>query len=401
MISEPLIKSAIEQLSIDPYDIECAQFVQGRIRSMDVEDILHPDPFRRTNPTHPNSVTGPIMLGKVRHSNTCWGIHQEALTEHFCCVGRTGGGKTTIIKSIIRQLLKFPDSKVTILDRKQDFPKFAQDNGIAYLLADDYPDFICALPDGVSARIYSNIIGEIIATQLETRIAGQILITETLCNAINDNDNLTLVHFASRLVARAEQSRGTTRDSLMRVGHQLRVLSSILGNASSSTGRSHWQALNKHSWALSLAGLSVSHQNFCIAVNFAKELLYRICNNLHSRSLRRLIVIDEASPIFPRTGTKKTALLLDYFQQARAFGIGVIFASQSMNLADEIFANTAIKVGVGGFGHGADYEAFGSAVGLNRAQREFMRTIGQPGSAIVKDIRYPHPFSVQIDRPAE
>jgi hypothetical protein len=102
--------------------------------------------------------------------------------------------------------------------------------------------------------------------------------------------------------------------------------------------------------------------------------------------------------IFPKTGTKKTALLLDYFQQARAFGIGVIFASQSMNLADEVFANTATKIAVGGFGHGGDYEAFASAVGLNRAQREFMRTITRPGAAVVKDLRHPYPFTVQIDR---
>lgn len=189
------------------------------------------------------------------------------------------------------------------------------------------------------------------------------------------------------------------KESLLRVSHRLRMVSEIVGCAASSHVRPDWQKLIDMDWSLSLAGLATSQQNLCITVYFAKLLLYRIYNNLRSDKLETLIVLDEASTVFPKTGTKKTALLLDYFQQARAFGIGVIFASQSMNLADEVFANTAIKVAVGGFGHGSDYEAFGSAIGLNRAQRDFMRTISQPGSAVVKDIRHPHPFTVQIERP--
>lgn len=73
---------------------------------MDVQDMLNPDPFRSSNPTRPGDINGPICLGKVKHSSLMWGIHPAALTEHLCCLGRTGGGKTTVIKSILGQLLK-------------------------------------------------------------------------------------------------------------------------------------------------------------------------------------------------------------------------------------------------------------------------------------------------------
>lgn len=106
LTSDPLIKSALQQLSINPFDIECEQLIRQEIRSMEVQDILDPDPFRRVNPTHLSNVTGPIRLGRVQHSNVCWGIYPEALTEHLVLIGRTGGGKTTVIKAIIRQLLK-------------------------------------------------------------------------------------------------------------------------------------------------------------------------------------------------------------------------------------------------------------------------------------------------------
>ena len=74
-----------------------------------------------------------------------------------------------------------------------------------------------------------------------------------------------------------------------------------------------------------------------------------------------------------------------------------IWFHETGRLTDEVFANTATKIAVGGFGHGGDYEAFASAVGLSRSQREFMRTITRPGAAVVKDLRHPHPFTVQID----
>ncbi|MCP4603467.1 MAG: ATP-binding protein [Proteobacteria bacterium] len=106
LASAPLIKSALQQLSIDPSDFECEQLIENQIHSMDVQDILNPDSFRRTNPDRLSNVTGPIQLGKVRHTNVPWGIYPKALTEHTCLIGRTGGGKTTVIKAIIRQLLE-------------------------------------------------------------------------------------------------------------------------------------------------------------------------------------------------------------------------------------------------------------------------------------------------------
>ncbi|MCH9031993.1 MAG: ATP-binding protein [candidate division Zixibacteria bacterium] len=216
---------------------------------------------------------------------------------------------------------------------------------------------------------------------------------------MNGKNYPTLRDLSRVLFVISSKSKGSQKEAALRLGHRIRSLIEIIGDAAASRQRPDWGRLIESDWALSLSGLASTTQSLCITIYFAKVLLYRICNNLRSDNLETLIVLDEASMIFPKTATKKTSILLDYFQQARAFGIGVIFASQSMNLADEIFANTAIKIAVGGFGHGADYEAFGSAVGLNRAQRDFMRTISQPGSAVVKDIRHPHPFTVQIERP--
>ena len=103
---QPDIKTALQQLSVNPQDGECIAHVRSRLRAAAIQEILNPEPFRRTNPTSANRVTGPILLGKIRHSGVPWGIRQDALTEHLICVGRTGGGKTTTIKKILREILK-------------------------------------------------------------------------------------------------------------------------------------------------------------------------------------------------------------------------------------------------------------------------------------------------------
>ena len=293
---------------------------------------------------------------------------------------------------------------IIIFDRKQEFYDLALDFKLFYFLLEDWIDNWCPPPSGVASITWFNIFAETLAAFFELHMVAQIMIIDALINltkgsGTGGNIFPTLRDLSEYFFAKSVKAKGAGQDTSLRLAHRFRTIVTVFGNAAASEKSLDWQKLSKIDWALSLAGLAPSLQSLCVTIYFAKVLLYRICNNLRSDKLEVLICIDEASMIFPKTGTKKTSFLLDYFQQARAFGIGVIFASQSMNLADEIFANTAIKIGVGGFGHGADYEAFGSAIGLDREQRDFMRTIGTPGSAIVRDIRYPHPFTVQIKRP--
>ena len=292
---------------------------------------------------------------------------------------------------------------ILIFDRKQDFFDLAFEFELLYFLMRDFRDNWLAPPTGVDDRLWINIVAEILAASYELRIAAQVLFVETSMDLYKlakqtGSGYPTLRDVSRRLYAISNEVKGPARENVLRLGSRLSSSIAILGNAATAKQCADWQRLSQHDWALSLAGLASTTQSLCISIYFAKTLMYRVCNNLRSDKLETLIVLDEASTIFPKGSNKKTSILLDYFQQVRAFGIGVIFASQSMNLSDEVFANTATKVMVGGFGHGSDYEAFGSAVGLNRSQRDYLRTISRPGDAVVKDLRHPHPFTVQIDR---
>ncbi len=398
LLNDPPTLTALGQLRVDPYNQSCLKFVHMKINAYDKQEALHPEPFRKTNPKTKNTVSGPIHLGIVNHSQVQYGIHSNSLPRHLLIAGITGGGKSTIISHIIKQLV---DEKIMIIvpDRKMDFYKIALNHNFLYLLHNDFHDNWLKPPNGVDADLWYNILAEILATHFELRIGAQALLVDILTDLTNKLSVYPTLHdLIKRLNEIAYSKRNSNKEVALRLSFRLKWLLTTLGNNVASRKTPDWSKLMNTSWAFSIAGLASSIQTLCVTIYFAKVLLYRICNNLRSDDLASLFILDEASMIFPKSSSKKTSLLLDYFQQARAFGLGVIVASQSMNLAPEIYANTGTKICVGGFGYGSDYAEFASAIGLNKEKSDFMRTISQPGSAIVKDPRYPLPFSVQIER---
>ena len=106
LLSNPPTLTALGQLRIDPYNQNCLKFVYSKINAFDKREMLHPEPFRKTNPQTKDSISGSINLGVVRHTKTQYGLDPHNLNVHLCVVGRNGGGKTTIIKHILISLLE-------------------------------------------------------------------------------------------------------------------------------------------------------------------------------------------------------------------------------------------------------------------------------------------------------
>lgn len=99
------MKSALQQLSVNPGDETCHGIIVEAISAHDTRELLYPEPFRQSNPSG-DVMSGEIQLGVVRHTGAVWGISAATLTTHLLLTGRTGGGKTSVIKSIIKQLIE-------------------------------------------------------------------------------------------------------------------------------------------------------------------------------------------------------------------------------------------------------------------------------------------------------
>ena len=209
----------------------------------------------------------------------------------------------------------------------------------------------------------------------------------------------TLLDACDRLILRARQSRGSTRETYSSIGYKLRIRIDAFGNAANSKRDIEWKTLSGQNWALCTAGCSLADQALLSSVHLGKEFTYRQCNNLLGSGLKQLFIIEECQDLFPEQTTRKNSLLMDYFRQSRSYELALIFISQSPDIDHTVMQNCALQLEVGGFGDARSYAKFASSVGLNRVQLEKFYTMKSPGSAIIRDIRAPWPFSVQLFKP--
>lgn len=407
LTSNPTNETALRCLSIDPFDFECEQFLQNQINSMDVQDILNPDAFRRTNPTGKQTVDGPIRLGVVQGTSAPYGIYSESLRRHMGIFAITGLGKSVTMMEIIRALHRGPDDSskrpiIILPDRKNEFCQLALDIGLPYFLPEDFPDHLCSPPDKNCEQLWFNLYGEITAAHAGLQFVGQSIITRELTELSatylgRGRGYPSTRQLATHILRRAEETRGSMRESFTRAGSLLMTLAKYSGYRSVRYPMKSWNTLLQHGWGLSLAGMPTNCQFFDIALTFAKILLQRVTSNRRCDDLEILYAMDECGPIFGASISKKMTLLTDCLMQARAFGFGLLYGSQTTNLAHELFANTGTKLSFQ-LGHGADYQHLSSAIGLEGDQLRQFKGFSRPGLGVVRDWRYPHPFPVQIIR---
>ncbi len=396
------ILTALEQLSINPGDDHCRELILAEIRKIDVRRIVQPDGLHESNPDVPNIVDGPIRLGTIEHSGLPWGITPEILKRCMLLLGQTGSGKSTALVTVIRGLHSLCGNKLIwiIFDRKNEFAALAESLEIPYLLSKDYPDHHFTPPDSSIDDLYFNVVSEITARNIGLHALGQSIIHRELSDLSRRRKQggqsyPSTRDLARHMLERANSAKGTTREALLRVGMHLHSFADYSGFFTSNDAALDWATIARVGCVVNLAGLPVNLQFDTIALTFAKQVLHSVVNNLRSDKLRVIFPLDECQPIFGAGQSRTLATFMDFFMQARAFGIGVIGCSQTTNLCHEFLANTATKVAFS-LGHGQDYARFANAVGLDSAVQQRMHRFIRPGQAIVKDPRWPVPFSVQV-----
>lgn len=410
LIQDPCIHTALQQVSVNPNDLECREFICGEIRSEKIRDVLHPDAFRRTNPTGKQTVDGPIRLGVVQGTSAPYGLYSESLRRHMGIFAMTGMGKSVTMMEIIRALHYGSDASckrpiIILPDRKNEFCQLAIDIGLPYFLPEDFPDHHCSPPDKNCEQLWFNLYGEITAAHAGLQFLGQSIITRELTELSatylsRGRGYPSTRELAIYILKHAEETRGSMRESLARAGSLLMALAKYSGYRTVHNPMNSWDTLLRHGWGISLAGMPTNCQFFDIALTFAKILLQRVTSNRRSDDLEILYGMDECGPIFGASISKKMTLLTDCLMQARAFGFGLLYGSQTTNLAHELFANTGTKLSFQ-LGHGADYQHLSSAIGLENEQLRQFKGFSRPGLGVVRDWRYPHAFPVQIIRRGE
>ena len=104
-IKDPDLEEILELWLENQGDLSLLEPLLEAIDAKSMENLINPDPFRATNPTIHDDISGEIKLGIIPTSGAIWGIHPNSLCRHLLVVGRTGAGKSNLIKLIAIQII--------------------------------------------------------------------------------------------------------------------------------------------------------------------------------------------------------------------------------------------------------------------------------------------------------
>jgi len=119
-----IFAQAQEFLAFNPNDPLLQEFVAEPLAEFAAEQVFDPDPFRGTNPIVSDGVNGIIKLGFVEHTGVKYGINPDDLTTNTLIFGSAGGGKTSLVKLMLAQLLELGIKGLMIPDRKGNLDSF-------------------------------------------------------------------------------------------------------------------------------------------------------------------------------------------------------------------------------------------------------------------------------------
>ncbi|RLF14364.1 MAG: hypothetical protein DRJ97_06435, partial [Thermoprotei archaeon] len=247
---------------------------------------------------------------------------------HVLIVGTTGGGKSNLLKLLIRRALKKPQN-VLVVDFTGEYRYLARHGFKVVDARSRCIDVFACDPHTVAEalRVAFPEAGELSAAVVETRL--------------REAGDVGLKGFAETLIKESEQPSiaSTTRSALRSIGEKLRVLASEVAGVGLDP-----RELLKGLKVLSLEGLLHDESK-----SFIAELTLRVMfGEAPCRPLSLTLVVDEAHRLIPPRGPAVEPIIVRVMREARKYGVKVYAATQSLKDLSEAAVGNFDTVWVAG-----------------------------------------------------
>lgn len=396
----PRVHRLMKWVKQDPNNATLVSLLRDQIAKEQKEQQITPDPFRKIAPRESNHLDGVIRLGTMPHFGFPYGIDVEMVVKHLLILGMIGGGKTTVIKNLLQQILQLNDPpKLMILERKQEFTELLNlTPDMRVLDANTLAFNPLRPPPGFEPAKWLGVCTEVMINTLDIREASAGFIVEHALRRIDllkkDKRFPTLQDLRAAIFQQkcpATSKNGNYRDTVL---NRLDILASQLPAMFSSDRQIDMDKLIDNHCLILLHEITHSSvQNFLMSLIMAQAFFHRkLTSGLQGR-LTNLIVFDEASGLFRRKAEEQdhVPFIADLVQTARGYGIGLVAASQySTDLAHSLLANAGTRMMVGGFGRTEDTDVFLKLRECSPERRQYVITHPQVGKAFIADKRWPH-----------
>lgn len=316
--------------------------------------------------------------------------------------GRSGTGKTTLIKGLAYKYIYEESAQTKLIDLLGNFSKLQDYLGDTVVL--DTPSMNVMHNDGVPQQKWVNVLFDIVSFHTDTMIGGRAFLNRTNSKLARifegTGEKYCIKDLSGYMMWMLEKRKLNMTDR----GYAERIVGKILSWDDESEGAFAYQmgileGLESCNQIISLRGLSEELQRFYVSVLIARDFMKRLFSpGLCRRPL--VYMVDEAKHVFPHRDERMglSSRTLSILTQTRNVDMYWQLGSQEPSkLAHTCLANSQTKI-VLGITEGLDLSVIQQSLRLTPEQVKTISRFGEPGQAVVKfSERYTEPFMAKID----
>jgi hypothetical protein len=338
-----------------------------------------------------------------------WGLKCSELTKHMILCSRTGGGKSTVTRIIVREILKVrslsPTKEPNLLyfDVKDDGLPLVKDfPGLIYLHWKNFRFNPLRPPLGMERKDWWTLFAEACGFNFKIYLPGMNFILEYLDELSDKHSDKppTMKDFYDLMISHHEVTpKRVEYFSVM--FNRIRTLISILGRNLDCQVGLPLESLISKPVILSLSRLRAAEQEWLITVILTWVYAYHLVQKRRGEDrLRLLVICDECHRIWgshletSQVSEEMGMPILSLFPtQFRDFGVGLVGTTNMPALISQSFwSNSAIKA-TSNLSSGYDVWKTSEALGLDDAQTEAIYKL-KHGEWIIRTPQHPEPFMV-------
>jgi hypothetical protein len=400
--NDPAAKLAIEACEHDQRMIPDIELLFSA-EAWEKDNRINPDPFL---PPEEQEIKGPVKIGYTKELNE-FGAEFSELNQHMFVAGRSGAGKTHLLRDIIVPQLIKAGKKVLIPDFKRDYVELIRlFPDICVVEAENLRFNPSQVPKNCNPNRHAQLIcgvyrrnfgilhaseGEIYQDEYDLYslfgVFNQSGIYPTFLDLLEYEKSKTLPRYS-------EQAKWRERTI-----NRLESLNRALGQTINVSRGFDLEDILSNNVILLLDGLNYDIANFLVESLFISIFEYKLANE-KDEDVKNFIILDECKRLFSIHKEREYAqghpVMTHFVNQIRSCGIGLSVSEHQPSMINPaLLGSSYIKV-LMSLGDGRDIFTMARAMGLAPEEEKEAYHL-DVGEAIVKlSGRYTRPFKIKI-----
>ena len=381
---------------------------QNRIAKEEFENALSPFRPWPTTQEVAEYLSGPLTFGYVNAARSMFGILWDILCLPILCAGRTGSGKSSLIKSIISRIITMIlPFNILIPDLKKEYRHLCTPGTNLKVLTLDRIMINPLQVPSWCTRIRDYIVAFAKSFVSENYLLGtsENLLVDLVDNLYRKRD----IYGGSKNYPTLQDlynsvTQSLTKDKPFRYMEVLlwlqnRLLPYLLSDSFQCQIGIPFETFQKENLVLEMdMGFTDRMYNFTIATIANQLYMHNKAKDIGG-TIKHWFVVDEARILFNahrNVSDFGESILTEILTKSRAYGISFLLASQESASFNSVMRSLSFLKIAFPLNDCADLDFIEASFGLSKAQKDALFELHAYGTAVVRYGGYEKPFLLEV-----